>query len=91
MNNASALLSPYLFSFCDQVSIPQGGQQSKALAQRILNKDVFSRQNFKAGGLLGSHSIRKYAATHIRRCGLSKDNIDIRGRRKGQGRVSDVY
>jgi hypothetical protein len=38
---------------------------------------------------LGSHSVRKYAATHVRRCGVSKDEKDIRGRWKGKGRVSD--
>lgn len=41
--------------------------------------------------LLGSHSIRKYAATFARRCGVTKDEKDIRGRWKGAGRVSDVY
>ena len=41
--------------------------------------------------LLGSHSIRKYAATHCRRCGCNKDEKDIRGRWKSKGRVSDVY
>jgi hypothetical protein len=37
------------------------------------------------------NSIRKFAATHVRKCGISKDNKDIRGRWKGKGRVSDVY
>ena len=41
--------------------------------------------------MLGSHSIRKFAATHARRCGVTKDEKDIRGRWKGKGRVSDVY
>jgi len=40
---------------------------------------------------LGSHSIRKFAATHTRRCGCSKDDKDIRGRWKSKARVSDVY
>jgi hypothetical protein len=40
---------------------------------------------------LGSHSIRKFAATHARRSGCSKDDKDIRGRWKSKARVSDVY
>jgi hypothetical protein len=41
--------------------------------------------------MLGSHSIRKYAATFARRCGVTKDENDIRGRWKGAGRISDMY
>jgi len=29
--------------------------------------------------LLGSHSIRKFASTHVRRCGITRDEKDIRG------------
>ena len=47
--------------------------------------------NLASSSLLGSHSIRKYAATHCRRCGCNKDEKDIRGRWKSKGRVSDVY
>jgi hypothetical protein len=31
--NPSAMLEPYLFCFCDKVSIPAGGQKSKDIAQ----------------------------------------------------------
>ena len=48
-------------------------------------------EEFRSGGLLGSHSIRKFASTHVRRCGISKDDKDTRGRWKGRGRVSDQY
>ncbi len=41
--------------------------------------------------MLGSHSIRKYAAAHTRKCGCNKDEKDIRGRWKSIGQVSDVY
>jgi hypothetical protein len=41
--------------------------------------------------MLGSHSIRKYAAAFAQRCGVTKDEKDIRGCWKGAGRVSDVY
>ena len=62
---------------------------------------LFSRKEFKNDGkgggeggelsMLGSHSIRKYAATFAQRCGVTKDEKDIRGRWKGAGRVSNVY
>jgi len=62
---------------------------------------LFRREEFKGDGkgggggsemsMLGSHSIRKYAATFARRCGVTKDKNDIRGPWKGAGRVSDVY
>jgi hypothetical protein len=41
--------------------------------------------------MLGSHSIRKYAATFARRCGVTQNEKDIRGQWKGAGRVSYVY
>ena len=98
--NASAMNSPYLFSFCDDISIPTGGRKSKDIAQTIFGQKIFKMQEFACGNdrdaavnacLLGSHSIRKYAATHCRRCGCNKDEKDIRGRWKARGRVSDVY
>jgi hypothetical protein len=93
------MLSPYLFCFCDDASIPAGGQKSKDIAQNIFGQKIFKMEEFAsheiidgnvASSLLGSHSIRKYAATHCRRCGCNKDEKDIRGRWKSKGRVSDV-
>ncbi len=40
---------------------------------------------------VGCHSVRKFAATHARRLGCTKDDKDIRGRWKSKTRVSDVY
>ena len=40
---------------------------------------------------MGSHRIMKFAATHVRRCGITRDDKEGRGRWKGQGRVSDRY
>jgi hypothetical protein len=40
--------------------------------------------------LLGSHSIRKYAPTYCRLCGLHKDEEDIQGCWKKKGCVSFV-
>ena len=42
------------------------------------------------GDCLGTHSLRKFGATRARRCGITKDEKDTRGRWKCK-RVSDVY
>ena len=89
--NPSAIASPYVFAFSDDITMPGGGQKAKDIAQSIFGQNVFKREEFQLSGLLGSHSIRKFAATHVRKCGISKDDKDIRGRWKGKGRVSDVY
>jgi len=98
-SNPNAVLSPYLFNFCDDNSIPAGGQKSKETAQIIFHK-VFKMEfnaavaggdNIGADNMLGSHSIRIFAATHARCSGCSKDDKDIRGRWKSKARVSDVY
>ena len=91
-SNPSAVASPYVFSFSDDVTVPSGGRKAKDVAQSIFGQKVFKLDEFQTtAGQLGSHSIRKFAATHVRRCGISKDDKDIRGRWKGKGRVSDVY
>ncbi|KAI2497781.1 hypothetical protein MHU86_16723 [Fragilaria crotonensis] len=89
--SASAMASPYVFAFSDDITIPGGGQKAKETAQNIFGQKVLKLQEFQTGGLLGSHSIRKFASTHVRRCGISKDDKDTRGRWKGKGRVSDRY
>ena len=71
--------------------MPGRGQKSKDIAQSIFGQNIGKRQEFQPAGLLGSHSIRKLAAAHVRKCGISKDDKDIRSRWKGKGRVSDVY
>jgi hypothetical protein len=95
MTNGSAMMSPYSFSFSDDITIPLGGQKSKDIAQNIFGQRIFKKDEFLAakGGPLGSHSVCKYAAAHVRRCGVSKDEKKIRGRWKGKGkrRVSDIY
>jgi hypothetical protein len=80
---------PYVFSFCDDIMIPSGDKKAKDITQSIFGQKVFCLDEFQGGGLLGSHSIRKFASTHARRCGISKDNRDTRGRWKGKGRASD--
>jgi hypothetical protein len=95
--NPNASLSPYVFGFCDNNSIPSGGKKSKETAHNMFSK-IFKVEAFtgiKGGGIaaegVGSHSIRKFAATHARRLGCTKDDKDIRGRWKSKTRVSDVY
>ncbi len=62
----------YLFNFCDDNSIPAGGQKSKETAQIMFHK-AFKMKEFNnvevigADNMLGSRSIRKLAATHA--CG----------------------
>jgi hypothetical protein len=80
---------PYGFSFSDDSMIPSGGKKAKDIARSIFGQIVLCLDEFQGGGLLGSHSIRKFASTHARRCGISKDNRDTRGRWKGKGRASD--
>ena len=93
------MLSPYLFCFSNDTSIPSGGQKGKVLVQMLLQK-VFKLEEFTSSAddinhnaicQLGSHSIRKFAATHTRKCGCTRDEKDIRGRWKSRKRVSDVY
>ena len=96
-SNPVAMTSPYVFCVSDDIRVPEGGLKTKAMIQNAL-KVMFKGERFKseegeeaASMLLGSHSVRKYAATYARRCGVTKDEKDIRGRWKGQGRVSDIY
>jgi hypothetical protein len=90
-SNATAMVSPYVFAFSDDITVPGGGLKAKETAQNIFGQKVLRMEEFRSGGLLGSHSIRKFASTHVRRCGISKDDKDTRGRWKGRGRVSDRY
>jgi hypothetical protein len=59
---------------------------SKALTACWKSEDFVKRQS----GLIGTHSLRKYATTRARECGGSKDEVDGRGRWRKK-RISDVY
>lgn len=50
-------------------------------------------RNIKKDRKVGSHSIRKAAATYARRCNVMKDNVEARGRWKGDSKkkASSVY
>lgn len=90
--NPAGLLTPYIFAFSDDILVPKGGHKSKGLVQSIFRSSIFNRPEFAPEkGLLGSHSIRKYASTETRKRGATKDEKDLRGRWKRRSRVSDVY
>jgi hypothetical protein len=93
MKNPSAMLSPYVFSFSSDIEMPSGSLKSKNIAQKIFRSQMFKREEFTSleEGGLGSHSIRKYAASHARGCMMRNDDIDTRGRWKCTKRVSNVY
>ena len=104
--NPSAMLSQYLFCFCNDIAVLGGGQKTKDIVQNVLGQHIFKQAEFlgrsadaggddnearQAAGFLGSHPIRKYAATHACHCGCTKHEKDIRGRWKSRARTSDVY
>ena len=92
--NPNALLSPYVLSFTDDISVPAGGKKSKEIASNAFTR-IFKMEEFADAGDvaigLGSHSICKFASTHAHRSGCSRDNKDLRGRWTSKSRVSDVY
>lgn len=57
-----------------------------SILQRIMQDD-----DFVGDGNIGSHSLRKLAVTIARRMGCSRDEVDDRGRWKGQNRQQDTY
>ena len=82
-------------------AISSSPSSSKARVSRIL-KEIFDSEEFKAlfgnhhlsTGLdawLASHSLQKLVATHARRNGCSRDEIDLRGRWKKSKRTVDAY
>ena len=81
-----------VFVFEMQTNTPQN---AKSRASRIL-RDVW--RNASSGfirsillGAIGTHSTRKYAATHARRNGCSRDDINARGRWKRLMKQVDTY
>ena len=66
---------------------------SKAIATNAFKK-IVNGEDFTTApldGLLGSHSTRKFASTYARRNGCSRDDVDLRGRWKGDKRTVDLY
>ena len=76
MKYPHAMLTPYLFGFSQDVSEEDGATGSKNIIQAIFGGSIFKAQNTAnreggGEGALGTHSVRKLAATHARRSGAS--------------------
>ena len=72
-------MTPYLFAFTDDITIPKGGEKSKATVQDIFSSVIFKLPEFAETGPLGSHRIRKYASSHAQKNGCSKDEKYLQG------------
>jgi hypothetical protein len=73
--NPSAIAPPYVFAFSDDITVVLSGRQkAKEMAQNIFGKKMLKHDEFQSTGLLGSHSIRKFAATHVCLRGFLKDD-----------------
>ena len=87
--------SPFLFAFSPDCRFPEGASSGKDKLRRIFSDRVFRESgligSMTEGGILGTHSNQKFASTHARASGISKDDRDLRGRWKGKGRVADKY
>ena len=64
----------------------------KTYCSQVL-RDIINDPDFPKvkPGNLGSHSNRKFPATYARRKGCSRDDVDLRGRWKGNKRIVDTY
>jgi hypothetical protein len=88
-NTPGAHMSPYVFSLSNDFSIPSGGKKASTTASRMIAA-VF-RDKFYEGLKVGTHSIRKFATTHCRNMGVSKDDVESRGRWRDGRRVANRY
>jgi hypothetical protein len=80
--------SPYVFAFSPDHKVPGVGDRSKAQVLGILQECELFHANNEHGGsqqpIGGTHSFRKFAATHCRNNGASRDDKDLRGRWKSK-------
>ena len=82
---------PFVFAFTDDMDdIEKAAAQVKAKVYSVV-RPLLDVIGLDIDGLLGSHSIRKYASTWVRSNGISKDDKDHRGRWKNSTRISDGY
>lgn len=89
LETPSGHLSPYVFAFSDDNTIPSGGHKSKRKVSEILRAKF--QHEFQEPDFLGTHSLRKFARTHCRNNGASIDDADSRARWKDTGRMSNRY
>lgn len=85
-----AQMSPYVFSFSQDFSIPSGGKKASSMAAKMVSA-VFGSDQFYQELNVGTHSIRKFAATHCRNSGIGKDDVESRGRWRDGRRVANRY
>lgn len=86
-------LRPFVFGFSEELQEERqenAASQAKARVYRAL-RPIFNMMGIEIDSTnVGTHSTRKFASTHARSHGVSKDDKDHRGRWKAK-RVSDVY
>jgi hypothetical protein len=70
IESGGGALTPYIFSFSDDETVPVCGQEAKENVQRILATEIYNREEFDTKkGPLGSHSVQKLASMHARKNG----------------------
>jgi hypothetical protein len=86
-------LSPYVFGFSDDITVPDSDSKTEDKIQAILHDEMLCHEEFHDGfgGLLGSHSNRKLASTHaMKKNGFPREEKDLGGQWKRREHVSDV-
>jgi hypothetical protein len=97
IESGEGALTPLVFGIGDggdDNDIEKIANKTNKKIQSMLQHDILNRPefvHFVDDGPVGSHSVRKLAATHSRKNGCTKDEKDIRGRWKKGRRISDVY
>jgi Transcriptional activator of glycolytic enzymes len=89
-NTPGVQMSPYIFSFSQDFAIPSGGKKASSMASKMIGT-IFRSDKFYEKVLVGTHSIRKFAATYCRNNDISKDDVESRGRWKDGRRVANRY
>jgi len=87
--SGSGLQCPFVFGI-------RGSENTDAtkdnVAAYLTNHVLRNRQFTKAmEGPLGTHSLRKFAATHAQSCGCSPDEAEVRGQWKQSMKIVDKY
>jgi hypothetical protein len=88
LGSGDALLNPFMFG--DYGVDPK---TTKTWVRKVINDKVFDTDDFRRAqvGKIGTHSVRKYSSTWMRRHGAHRDDADKRGRWTGKRKQVDVY
>ena len=75
------MLNPFMFG--DYGVDPK---TTKTWVRKVINDKVFDTDEFRRAqlGKIGTHSVRKYSSTCMRRHGAHRDDADKRGRWTGK-------